>query len=169
MRIYVPKFYRIQQKILIRSWDHHNGKDGKSDAPSIEELISLTKTNEVDVLRAVNALSDKELVVHNQQQGKVYCKPKGKVALLKEDVLEQGWEKFKVDLLRWTQIVGIASATTIGVATFILSVATTNRNKIEIEALKREVQALRQKQVSAPRLQARPKSYLPRQDSLKKK
>lgn len=56
-----------------------------------------------------------------------------------------------------------------GVGTFIWNVQTTNRNKVELELLKREVQVLKQRQVFAPCYTMRPSPGLPGRDSVKRK
>lgn len=169
MRLYVPQFYKLQQKVLNRSWDHHNGLNGENDAPSIDDLVLLTQKSKSKILRAVNALQEKELAVHNPQTDKVYCKPKGKLILLKEDILEEGWEKFKVNLLRWMQIVGIITASFIAIATFVLTYTTTNSNKAEIGKLQKEIEYLKQTPTRVRYLPERPIVRQPGRDSLKKK
>lgn len=113
---------------------------------------------------------EKGLVMHNPQSDRVFCsKSKGEMTLLKEEILEEGWEKFKVNLLRWMQIVGIISASSIGIATFILTYTTTNSNKVEIGKLQKEIEYLKQKSVPVRYLPERPKVSQPVRDSLRKK
>lgn len=168
MRLYVPQFYRLQQKVLNQSWNHENGTNGGSEAPSIDELILLTHESKSQILRAVNALQEKELAFHNPQTDKVHCRPKGKLILFKEDILDEGWEKFKVNLLRWMQIVGIITASAIAVSTFVLTYTTTNSNKIEIGKLQKEIEYLKLKPVSVRYLPERPITRPLNRDSLRK-
>ena len=169
MRLYIPQFYKLQQKVLHLSWDHDNGRIGGTKAPSLDEIISITKKSKPQILRAVNALMEKELVSHNSQTDIVNCKPKGQLVLFKEDILEEGWEKFKVNLLRWMQIIGIVTASSIGIATFILTYTTTNSNKTEISKLQKEIELLKRKPIPVRYLPARPVVRQPYRDSLKKK
>lgn len=168
-RLYVPTIYRLQQKILYLSWDHYAGRNGGSDAPTVNELMTITKKTEGYVLRAVKSLEEKGLIAYQTQTHKVYCTPKGEIILRKEDILEDGWEKFKVNLLRWMQIAGIITASSIAIATFILTYTTTNSNKVEIGKLQKEIELLKRKPINAQHLPVRLVPHQPYQDSLRKK
>ncbi|PRY34403.1 hypothetical protein CLV58_1177 [Spirosoma oryzae] len=167
MRLYVPELYRIQHAILARAWDSAKDEQGVTNWPTVDELAKLIKKPQPKVLRAVNYLQQKELAHHDAQNNLVYCRPNGKLALFKEDLLEEGWEKFKANLLRWVQIVGITSGALIGIATFVINVATTNKNKVEIELLKRELQTLKQKREPIPVSSARVETRPPVRDSIR--
>lgn len=154
---------------MYLSWDHYAGRNGGSDAPTVGDLILTTKKTERLVLRAVKILEDKGLIAYQTQTHKVYCTPKGEIILHKEDILEDGWEKFKVNLLRWMQIAGIVTASSIAIATFILTYITTNNNKIDISKLQKEIELLKQKPPYAQYLPLRLKPYQPFRDSVKNK
>ena len=168
-RLYVPSLYRLQQKVLNLSWDHDAGQNSGSDAPTVDELVSITGKTKEQVMRAVKTLEEKGLIGYQIQTTKVYCSPKGALILHKEDILEEGWERFKANLLRWTQIFGIFTASMIAIATFILTYTTTNSNKVEIGNLQKEIELLKRKPVSVQYLPERPKQSLSNRDSLKKK
>lgn len=165
-RLYVPRFHKLQHTILQLAWDKPEMQEGQITGPTINELVDLTGATESQVLRAVQYLKERGFV-HNGPKTNVVSSPTGEVALRKEDILEEGWEKFKANLLRWVQIIGIASGAVIGVATFIINVVTTNKNKVELELLKREVQTLKQKRVSVPASSARIEARPPVRDSIR--
>lgn len=167
-RLYVPRFHKLQHTILQLAWDKPEMQEGQIVGPTINELIDLTGASESRVLRAVHYLKERGFI-HNGPKTNVVSSPTGEVALRKEDLLEEGWEKFKANLLRWVQIIGIASGAVIGIATFIVNVVTTNTNKVEIELLKREVQILKQERVSVPASLTRIKARLLVPDSVKRK
>ncbi len=168
-RLHVPKFYQLQHKILFQAWDMPRVESGQVVGVSIEYLTSINKKPESVILRAVNYLLEKELVHQDPTTNQVYCRPKGKIALFKEDLLEEGWEKFKANFLRWSQIFGIVSGSFIAICTFTMNVQTTNKNTTEIQTLKQEVQVLKQKQVSVPRSRVPPSRPALGRDSVKTK
>ena len=58
-------------------------------------------------------------------------------------ILDEGREKAKANLLRWTQIAGILIASTIGIGTFIVNTLNTIHNSKNIEVLKADVISLK--------------------------
>lgn len=150
-RLYIPPYYRTQHKILLRAWSSDKISEGVYNWPSLEELQnSITEVSKDEVKRAVYALHYDECIYYDKEKNIIAFRvPKGADALFKESFLEQGWEKFKANFLRWTQIFGILSGSLIAIFTFILNYTATSKNIEEIAKLKTEVQAIKQKQNSS--------------------
>ena len=67
---------------------------------------------------------------------------------MQKAILDEGKEKAKTNLLRWTQITGILIASIISVGTFLVNISTTIGNSKNIEALKAEVKFLKKNMLS---------------------
>lgn len=119
VRLYVSRIYRLQHAILSEAWNTTDkDESGQLKWPTIDELVTRLKKPKVTVLRAVNYLQEKEFTHWDRDRDIVVSRPKGQIALFKEELLDEGWEKAKTNLLRWVQIAGILAAIFFGYQKF---------------------------------------------------
>ena len=167
-RLYVPQFHKLQHVILQEAWDKPEMQGGQLIGPTINQLVDLTRASEPQVLRAVQYLKERGFV-HNDPKANVVCSPIGEVALHKEDLLEEGWEKFKANLLRWTQIGCLLVGAIIAVANFTDFGKRKEQQKEVPMLLPAKEQNHKQRQVSVPRYRARQAAVPSSRDSVKRK
>lgn len=118
-RLYVPEIYRLQHAVLSEAWNTTERDEVQQLIwPTIDELSVRLKKPRRKILIAVNFLQEKELTHWDRNRDIVASRPKGQIALFKEELLDEGWEKAKANLLRWVQIIGILAAIFFGYQKF---------------------------------------------------
>lgn len=144
MRLFIPYIYRLQHKILERTYNSDKDANGNVTWPTVKELCQLFKTDDKQILRAAHLLEEKEFAkaLVWEHPIKVVCLPKGKIAYFQEYYLDEGWEKTKVNALRYLQMFGILIASVISFITFIINILQTNTNNKEISRLKADAKQL---------------------------
>ncbi|RPD50270.1 hypothetical protein DNI29_05600 [Hymenobacter sediminis] len=133
----LPKIYKNQHLVLGASYN----APSVNQFPNIDQIASETRILPEDVLQAAYLLNMNGLV-HIQREKTpfiVVCSPEGAKAFLSRKLLEDGKEKGKANLLRWAQILGIAVASFISVATYINNLIKTNENTSRIKELEMKV------------------------------
>ncbi|RZK29234.1 MAG: hypothetical protein EOO61_20920 [Hymenobacter sp.] len=140
--ILVPRLYLNQHRVLEKIYDVPNAQE----FPDISELSKSLQLDEKEVMQAAYLLKGRgfAFVQRDKQPFVVGCTPEGAQALLQQSLLEEGKEKMNANLLRGAQIFGIVIASVISIATFIMNSLITVKNSNRIEALKVEVNSLKE-------------------------
>ena len=141
MRYFVPKIFVNQHRVLEKIYNVASIRE----FPNVKELGTALQLNEDEIMQAAYLLKGRGFANVNRDKRPfiISCTPEGGQALLQKAILDEGKEKAKTNLLRWTQITGILIASIISVGTFLVNVSTTISNSKNIEALKTEVKFLK--------------------------
>lgn len=169
-RLYVPEIYRLQHAILSEAWNTTDrDESGQLEWPTIDELAIRLKKPKRKILIAVNFLQEKELTHWERQRDIVASRNKGQTALFKEELLNEGWEKAKTNLLRWVQIAGILAAIFFGYQKFKVE-SKSDSTLVQPKGKTQTTAALpKQTLIPTPYYKARPSPGQPVPDLPKKK
>ena len=141
MKHFAPKLFVNQHQVLEKIYNVPSVRE----FPNVEELAASLQLREDEVMQAAYLLQGRGFA--NVNRGKrpcvISCTPEGGQALMQKVILDEGREKAKANLLRWTQIAGILIASTIGIGTFIVNTLNTIHNSKNIEVLKADVISLK--------------------------
>ncbi|MBD2714754.1 hypothetical protein KBK19_06890 [Microvirga sp. STR05] len=140
--MFVPKLYRNQHLVLGESYN----SPSVNQFPDVEQIAVRTNLAKDDVMQAAYLLKGKGYVHVNRDKKPfiVACSPEGAQAYLQKKLLEEGKEKGKAELLRWIQIMGIVTASFIGLATFVNNLIKTDDNAARIKVLELKVHSMRE-------------------------
>lgn len=142
MTYLVPKLYLNQHRVLSKLYNVPSVRE----FPNIEEISISLNLSIDDVMQAAHLLKGRGFAfIHRDKHPFIVgCTPDGAQALLQRVLIEEGKEKAKANILRWTQIAGIIVASVISISTFVLNALTTVSNSHKIEVMQAELKQLKE-------------------------
>ncbi|KAA9327484.1 hypothetical protein F0P96_16000 [Hymenobacter busanensis] len=155
MRLYIPRHHKNQHHILNYVWrETKRGNNGQLDWPTFTRLSKELRLTPREVERGVYALVDKKYINVSKANGRedvVTTSPAAEVPVMIEQILDDGWELAKTNMLKWLQVWSILVATLISLTSFAMNIWTTSANSKAIEELKLEIVRLRQEKAQTSR------------------
>jgi hypothetical protein len=141
MSILIPEAYLNQHRVLERIYN----SPSVQKFPNIAELSAELNLTEDEVIQASYLLVGRGFASVSRESRPfiVRCTPEGSNALMQRILLDEGKEKAKANILRWTQIAGIITASIISLSTFVMNTISTITNARKIEVLQAEINSIK--------------------------